>query len=523
MRINVPSLFVLLALVAGVSAMAQDTASPPSAPSAAPAPPAPSPPEQAAATTPPPSPPQQEQSSPEPLNETMPQLPNILIPPPPVVTPHRPKPPFPPEPPPVLPGPPGSPVNAPNMPGSPQLPERLEEMIQAALANNPDIQVVEAKLHEADVALAQVRQQVVRELTQSFQERTKLSMQLDAAREQLDRLQGSGATDPERQDPQLKVRALEAELAANQAQLRYLLGAALEGPQPASPQPGPNMEPTPQRTGPPMGGVRGFGGMGGMGGGAWGSRGPGGGGGGGAWSSGGPGGAWGGAWSSGGLGGGSSGGYGGGMSGGYGGSSGGWGRAVGPFRLPVGVGSPRPPIPARLKTMLDSAEKVTITIEQGIPLDKALEIVPLASKLNLVFAVNPPVAALSFTEATCEEILTAVAESMRNEICFVFRDYGVLVTETEQAKMMPGATIPSYIPYLGPPVDAEPRPAPGGPAAQQRGGGIAPGSQSLPTPMGDVQRLARGGLQRRGPSSMPPQNSWQTTRSWLRNHWLWPF
>jgi len=463
MRINALSLFVLLALVAGVSAMAQEPAAPPS------------PLKDAAAAVPP--------SVPGPASP----LP-----------------------------PPTGPV-MPDMPGPPQLPERLEEMIQAALANNPDIQVVEAKLHEADVALAQVRQQVVRELTQSFQERTKLSMQLDTAREQLRQLEGSGATDPERQEPQLKVRALEAELAANQAQLRYLLGAALEGPQPALPQPGPNMEPTPQPTGPPMGGARGFGGMGGMGGGAWGSRGPGGGGGGGAWSSGGPGGAWGGAWSSGGLGGGSSGGYGG------GGSSGGWGRAVGPFRLPVGVGSPRPPIPARLKTMLDSAEKVTITIEQGIPLDKALEIVPLASKLNLVFAVNPPVAALSFTEATCEEILTAVAESMRNEICFVFRDYGVLVTETEQAKMMPGATIPSYIPYLGPPIDAEPRPTPGGPGAQQRGGGIAPGSQSLPAPMGDVQRLARGGLQRRGPSSMPPQNSWQTTRSWLRNHYLWPF
>jgi hypothetical protein len=142
--------------------------------------------------------------------------------------------------------------------------------------------------------------------------------------------------------------------------------------------------------------------------------------------------------------------------------------------------------------------------------------------LNLVFADNGPVPALSFTDATCEEILTAVAESTSNEICFVFRDYGVLETETEQAKMMPGATIPSYIPYLGPPIDTEPRSTPVNPAAQQGGGGIAPGSQSLPAPS-DAQRLMQPGFQRRGPSSKPPQSSWQTTRSWLRNHWLWPF
>ena len=423
--------------------------------------------------------------------------------------------------PPPLPGPPGPPVNAPNMPGRPQLPERLEEMIQIALANNSDIQVAEARLHEADVALAQVRQQVVRELTHSFQERTKLSMQLDAAREQLRQLEERVAAGLERQEPepQLKVRALEAELAANQAQLRYLLGTALEGPQPALPQPGPNMEPTPQPTGPPMGGARGFGGMGGRGGGAWSSGGPGGsssgGWGGGAWSSGGPGGSSSGGWG---------GGYGGGMIGGYGGSSGGWGRAVGASRLPAGVGIPRPPIPAHFKTMLDSAEKVTIKFDEGTQLDKALETLPVAANLNLVFAANGPVPALSFTDATCEEILTAVAESTRNEICFIFRDYGVLETETEQAKMMPGATIPSYIPYLGPPIETEPRPTPGGPAAQQRGGGIAPGGQLLPAPMGDAQRLMQGGTQRRGLSSKkPPQNSWQTTRSWLRNHWLWPF
>jgi len=510
MRINVPSVFLLLALVACVSVMAQGPAAPP-------APPVPT----TAVAPLPPSPEQKQDATPPPATVAP-----ALEP----VAPEQPEPPMnapdvsgPPEPPPLLPGPPGFPVNAPNMPGPPQLPERLEEMIQAALANNPDIQVVEAKLHEADVALAQVRQQVVRELTQSFQERAKVSMQLDAAREQLRQIEGLTVTDFDRQEPQMKVRALEAELAANQAQLRYLLGTALEGPQPPLPQPGPNMEPTPQPTGPPMGGARGFGGMGGRGGGAW-SRG---GGSGGGSSSG----AWGvGAWSSGGLGGGSSSGYGGGMSGGYGGgmiggyggSSGGWGRAVGASRFPVGMGSPRPPIPARLKTMLDSAEKVTMKIDEGTQLDKALETVPLASKLNLVFAANRAVPALSFTDATCEEILTAVAESTRNEICFVFRDYGVLVTETEQAKIMPGATIPSYIPYLGPPIDTEPRPTPGGPAAQQGGGGIAPGSQSLPGPS-DAQRLMQGRFQRRGPSSDPPQNSWQTTRSWLRNHYLWPF
>jgi hypothetical protein len=55
--------------------------------------------------------------------------------------------------------------------------------------------------------------------------------------------------------------------------------------------------------------------------------------------------------------------------------------------------------------------------------------------------------------------MTAVAESTGNFICFVFRNYGILVAETEQAKMIPGATIPPYIPYQGPPpVESEPAP-----------------------------------------------------------------
>ena len=488
MRINLLSLFVLLALVVSASIMAQEPAPPPQAVSAPPTqtesaatsdtstsptpsipfPPAPLPPPVAPAPpAPPPAPPEQAQIPAAPAIEPPPQLPErppsaagsvAVVPPPAATSPMAP----------VLP-PAATSMSSSNSMSSPgQSPGRLEDMIQTALANNPDIQVAEAKLHEADVALVQVRQQVVRELTQSFQERTKSSMQLDAARERLRQLEGSGATDLERQDPQLKVRALEAELAANQAQLRYLLGAALEGPQPTLPQPGPNMEPTPQPTGPPMGGARssasgtrGFGGMGGMGGGAWSRGGPGGsssgGWGSGAWSSG----------SSGGLGGGSIGGYGGGMSGGYCGSSGGWGRAVGASRLPAGAGSPRPPIPDRYRKMLDAAQRITVDIDQQTPLDQALGAVREASGISFVFAATPFLDTFSFNDATCEEVMTAFSEAKQNEICFVFRDYGVLVTGTEQAMMIPGATIPSYIPYLGPPTETQPGSAPDIPAKKQ--------------------------------------------------------
>jgi len=386
------------------------------------------------------------------------------LPPPPVpAPPSAPGPPPAPLPPPV-PMPPEQPAPElapfPHPPGMPpahdEFPERLDEMIAVGLGNNPDIRVAEARLHEAEAMLLQARQQAARELTQLFQERAKLSEQQNAMREELCKLEQAKAAAPELQRVQVKISALDAELAARLTQLRYLVGAGPEGPQPAGPQPGVNMGPGPWSPGPPVAGARGFGG--GRGGGAWGG--------------GGPGGAWGGAWSSGGLGGGSSGGYGGGMTGGYGGAGGvrggvfRYGGAGGTFGYGGGgaaAGLPtvgaRPPIPARLRTMLDSAPKITIKIEDGTPLDQAMETIPLASNLNLVFAINPSVNALSFTDATCEEIMTAVAESMRNEICFVFRDYGVLVTETEQAKLIPGATIPSYIPYLGPPVETPPAPA----------------------------------------------------------------
>jgi len=109
----------------------------------------------------------------------------------------------------------------------------------------------------------------------------------------------------------------------------------------------------------------------------------------------------------------------------------------------------RPPIPERFQKILDTAPKITVEIKDDTPLAEALDTVATATGLNFVYAVSVQCHALSFTEATCADILRAVTESLNNQVCFVFRDYGVLVTTPDDAATIPGATIPGDVPYRG--------------------------------------------------------------------------
>lgn len=87
-----------------------------------------------------------------------------------------------------------------------RIPERLEERIEAALMQNPDIRLAEARLREAEAALMQVREQAVRDVTEA-----------------------SLAFDATENDPGAHASA--------EARLRYLLGLTMPG-EPRGPRPG---------------------------------------------------------------------------------------------------------------------------------------------------------------------------------------------------------------------------------------------------------------------------------------------
>jgi len=107
----------------------------------------------------------------------------------------------------------------PGAPPLPPIPERLEEMIDIAMSQNPDIRVAETQVQQAEAELRRVRLQAFRELNTLNRERVRIREQLDLA-VALDREQS--ATPRQKAD-------LEAQLAGVEMQIRYLLGIGPEG------------------------------------------------------------------------------------------------------------------------------------------------------------------------------------------------------------------------------------------------------------------------------------------------------
>jgi hypothetical protein len=50
------------------------------------------------------------------------------------------------------------------------------------------------------------------------------------------------------------------------------------------------------------------------------------------------------------------------------------------------------------------------------------------------------------SEIPLRSLLLAIADQI-DGMCFVVRDYGILVTTTERAWSLPGATIPAEVPF----------------------------------------------------------------------------
>jgi hypothetical protein len=264
----------------------------------------------------------------------------------------------------------------------PEIPGRLEEMIEVAFHNNPDVRVAEARLREAEAELSRVRQQVVRELTEISPQRARLLAEREETQAALaesektqaavDRLAPIPVPSPQYSEEQYKqnlrrhLREVIEALEPLDVRVRYLLGIT-PGFGPQGPWPGPA------------------------------------------------------------------------------------GRLMDERRPEPGM-NPRPPIPERYKEILEKRsdfiyvsgtlrDMLARIVDMGIPL-----VYPRMAGVNLDVDCKPN---LDLKNAPVADILTALAEVTGSEICFVFRDYGVLVTSTREARMIPGAVIPPYVPFLG--------------------------------------------------------------------------
>ena len=252
------------------------------------------------------------------------------------------------------------------------LPEHLEEMIEIALHNNPDIRLARIELERAEAELMRTSQEVVREVVDAFHEREKHGMAAEGLHEEVGRMEALAEQGraPERELAELhqEMRGFHTEMAQIEAHLRYLMGLLPGGPEPRPP------------------------------------------------------------------------------------------HHEGPMHLerPEHAGSARPPLPERYRDALERPADFDL---EGAPLAEFLEIVrDISGGLNFVFeeGIGDVPVSVHLRQTPLRQALVAVSELHGGGLCFVVRDYGILVTETGRARTMPGPTIPEYIPYHGPPIPPEP-------------------------------------------------------------------
>lgn len=248
-----------------------------------------------------------------------------------------------------------------------QLPKELPDMIAAALRNNADIQVAEARLRLAEAELRRTRQDVAGRTAEAFQE---LNWARDHAVE-CQRKFDNGSL------PSLELMTAMRELAGLESRLRSLVGLMPEAePQERNPrvQGGEPLATSEfERTSP---------------------------------------------------------------------------DSLEPPKPMARV--PRPPIPDRYKEALD--KPVTFNMEERTQFAEILQ--ELIAQTGIQFVCSEEVSgrqmtALSLHQIPLRQVLAAISEVYGGRICFLFRDYGVLVVDAASARGMTGATIPEYIPYTG--------------------------------------------------------------------------
>lgn len=243
-----------------------------------------------------------------------------------------------------------------------QLPEELPDMIAAALRNNADIQVAEARLRLAEAELRRTRQEVAGKTAETFQE---LNWARDHAKECQQRFDNGSL-------PSLELMTAMRELAGLESRLRSLVGlmpeAQPQGMDSRAPGDGPlvpsEAESTPPDSSAPAARVT------------------------------------------------------------------------------------RPPIPDRYKEVLD--KPITFRMGEDNELKEMLQWLSAQTGIQFVGAEEVagwPPTALLLEQTPLRQVLEAISEVADGQICFLFRDYGVLVVKTARGQRMPGPMIPEYIPY----------------------------------------------------------------------------
>jgi len=137
----------------------------------------------------------------------------------------------------------------------------------------------------------------------------------------------------------------------------------------------------------------------------------------------------------------------------------GLGGSVAPEPIDIELGAPdaigmalRPEIPEPFRELLE--KRVDVDFEEATLPDVLAQLASLVdNRISFITANNPGYAMLMINfklarGTTLGSVLLALAD--RYQLCFVFRDYGLLVTDPHQAKYLNGATIPPDIP-LAPP------------------------------------------------------------------------
>ncbi|NIA13183.1 MAG: hypothetical protein GWP08_03810 [Nitrospiraceae bacterium] len=113
------------------------------------------------------------------------------------------------------------------------------------------------------------------------------------------------------------------------------------------------------------------------------------------------------------------------------------------------VRTPRPEIPERYRDVMAQS---SVLEAQDTPLGEVLATLSDVYDINIAvghFADWP--VTVSIKDTPLGDALAALSETSGGEFCFVFRDYGLLVAEMDRACTIPGATIPAYVPFFGPP------------------------------------------------------------------------
>src|SRR6516165_2271150 len=107
---------------------------------------------------------------------------------------------------------------------------KLEEMLEQALANNPDIRVAEARVREAEAKLSKTRLEVTQKVATLYAAIESARQGLANAEADLERLNALRAKGVVGQEDlgrvRLQVATAKAELAKLQAEAAYLLGKA---------------------------------------------------------------------------------------------------------------------------------------------------------------------------------------------------------------------------------------------------------------------------------------------------------